>query len=124
MLNFKKNQGIHKITSIDDFSDARARSIAVNHNLNAEEIFPIYRNLEAEVQANRGTFSINPDIPQGEMIKKLICGAVISYELSTVKGLKIMDNGKIATLQRSVPAEVYSSLGRYYEGVAKQLLKL
>ena len=124
MFEFKRKPKFPEIKSKDDFLNPKAKLIVETYDLQIEEIFPNYRDLEAEVQANGGNINIDSGASQENMIKKLNCGAVISYELSTVKGIQIMDDGKVAILQRSAPTETYLAIGKYYERVANQLSKI
>ena len=120
-MDFWERKKHKKITSLADFIDLRARALAAQHNLLLNEIFPMYRDLEAEVLANNGQIEIDPNIPQDETIKKLVCGAVISYELASRESLRFEDDSKIAVIKRSAQPRVYDSLGRYYEGIAIRL---
>ncbi|MDD5192296.1 MAG: hypothetical protein PHH54_01015 [Candidatus Nanoarchaeia archaeon] len=111
------------ISSIDDLSDARAREIATANKLLPKEIFTSYMDLQAEVISNNGKFSIDTDKPLDSLIKKLFCGAVISYEMTSRKEMGFEDDGRMAVIKRDKSPEIYASLGRYYEGIAKRLAK-
>ncbi len=122
MFRFWRNRNKQNIKSVSDFLDSRARTLATAHNLSPEEIFPLYRDLEAELLANNGQIEIDPNVSPDKTIKKIVCGAVINYELSSREILKLEDDGKTAVIKRAVQPNVYESLGRYYEGIAKRLM--
>jgi len=123
MFGFRKNKKPHRIESISDFADPRAKAIATAHDLSPSEIFPAYRDLEAQIQAGNGEIEVDLMVPQNETARKLACGAIVCYELASREAVQFSDDGRIATIRRSVPAKVYASLGRYYEGLANNLFE-
>jgi hypothetical protein len=107
--------------SIEDFLDPRARQIMLAHALSPDEIFPLYAELDTLLRADDYDLTIDPNQPQGPLIKKFLCGAVVAYELSQSKIVGFLDRGEPAILRRDKPSETFSAAGRHWEGMAKRL---
>jgi len=123
MFGFRrKKQNV--VMSVDDLSDSRARAIFKFEKLRAEEVFPLYRDLEAELIARDEKMMSDLNEPQDGMVKRLFCGAVLAYELRTNEEVSFFDEGTVATIKRSTTPEEYGVLGMYYEGIARTLRRL
>jgi hypothetical protein len=139
---FERN--ISKVESLEDLRDERARRIASGHNLDVKEILPRYLELTKEVLTNGGQIEINMDNPttpinvHEEYKRKVACGAVISYELTTREAIQfpvaeksaVLDVGQEAFLMsvklkgnihRTAPVLVYEQIGKYYEQIISML---
>jgi hypothetical protein len=121
MFGFLRNKNDQRIRSIHDFIDPRARALAKKHNLSPDKIFLMYRDLDAEILATNGEVDIDPNMPQEETIKKLVCSSIICYELSSRESIRFEDDGKTATVRREAQPQVFDTLGRFYEDYANRL---
>jgi len=133
---FRKN--VPKVESLDDLKDARAKSIAHQHELDVREILPRYLELRRELMENGGEIEIDMDNLSTPLDihstyrRKLACGAVLSYELTQREALNfpvaeesavigIEQNAFLLSVQlkgriyRIAPIEVYEQIGQYYE---------
>jgi hypothetical protein len=133
-----------KVESLEDLQDDRARAIAQRQDLDVREILPRYLELQKEVMANGGQIEIDVDDPNTPLnvhdtyIRKLSCGAVLSYELSQRSAVKfpvaeraglvgVGEDAVLASLkvkgviQRTAPVQVYEQIGQVYEQVMQTL---
>jgi hypothetical protein len=106
------------IASINDLSD-RAREIAKSIQVPLERILPLYRELETE--ANEGDMETDLSGNKDEVITKLLCGAIVCYELSCGKTVRFADGGKGAVVSPIACVSDYAFLGQFYEDFAKKI---
>jgi hypothetical protein len=87
------NMNTRSINSTDDLNHPRAREIAQRLGIRANEILPLYLQLEEEVIRCGGELNLDledPDLRDIEKspVRKIACGAIICYELSLEDVLK------------------------------------
>ena len=117
MFGFKRKKQL----SVKDFSSPKARRLFEVYNISPQDVFPLYRDLEAEILAGSKEKGLDLSNPPEGMIKKLVCGAIISYELESKKEIKLFDEGKRVLVKRLKNPKVYGFIGNYYEHVAERL---
>lgn len=131
---------IPKIEHFLDFKDGRALDIARKYELDIREILPIYLRLVKEITKGGGQIEIDPR--DDNIVKRLACGTVISYELTKREAFKLpiieiteILNDNIdkfskeygeeiiitkhinGIIKRYSPISIYETYGKYYEKI-------
>ena len=108
-----------KIKLLEEFEDPRAASLAVKYGLEPREIIPNYIGLENKVKVGGGRLELDINAPNQvfeKQIKNLACAAVLCYELTKRKVVRLPVSDKTTgEFSRTEPVEIYESLGVHYE---------
>ena len=107
--------------SVEDFLDSRARRIMMMEDLLPEEIFGLYTDLDNQLKANNYDLKIPPGESQDLSIKKLFCGAVVAYELSSSKYVRFMTEGEPVFIRGNQSSKIFEFFGQNWEGIADWL---
>lgn len=107
--------------SVEDFLDSRAKRIMMMEDLLPEEIFRLYTDLDNQLKANNYDLKIPPSESQDLDIKRLFCGAVVAYELSSSKYVRFITEGEPALIKRTESSAIFEFFGQNWEGIADWL---